>query len=440
MSFVVRRIVFVVLSFLAITLVTFGLLNVAAPILEAGAEPSPQADPAARERARRLVERYALDRPLFFNPRPSDASRRPDRQERSRVAATLPALLDADAFALAAGLEGLRGAAGVPAFPAPLGAPGRALREEERRHNETVRRDVALWWRRHENEFRERGDLWRATIGMVTETRYAAWLGDLVRLDFGDSIAIRPEVPVRELISERLPVTVLVMALATVVLFLVGVPLGLVGAARRGSALDRITQGTLFVLHATPEFWVATLFLVYLCSDAHWRVFPVGGLLSPDVVDGIAAGRLSAWSPKVLLDAAHHLVLPVLVLALPAWIVVVRHVRAAALEALGSRFVMAARARGIPERRILFSHVGRNVSPPTIALFTSVLPALVTGSILIEVLFSLEGMGLLSWEAATFRDFPVGMAILTLVAAVMLAAHVLTDVLHALVDPRVRLS
>src|SRR5262249_35594559 len=150
--------------------------------------------------------------------------------------------------------------------------------------------------------------------------------------------------------------------------------------------------------------------------------------------------RLGIFSPKVLLDAAHHLVLPVLTLVFPACVVVVRHIRAAALETLGSRFVTAARARGIPRRRILFSHVLRSCAPPAIALFGSVLPGLVTGSILIEFLFTVEGMGLLSWQAASLHDFPVGMAILTIVAAVMLVAHVATDLLHALVDPRVRLS
>jgi peptide/nickel transport system permease protein len=299
---------------------------------------------------------------------------------------------------------------------------------------------VALWWRRHQNEYRERSPLWRATIGRVTETRYAAWLGDLVRLDFGDSLSIRPEAPVADLLKERLPVTVLVMALATLVLFMIGIPLGLLSAARRGGAFDRVTQAVLFMLHATPEFWVATLCLIYLASDAHWHVFPVGGLVSPEISEAIAAGRLGRASPQVLLDAAHHLVLPVLVLVFPAWVVVARHIRAAALEALGSRFVTAARARGVPARRILFVHVMRNCAPPAITLFTSVLPALVTGSILIEVLFSLEGMGLLSWQAASLRDFPVGMAILSLVAVVMLVAHFLTDVLHALVDPRVRAS
>jgi peptide/nickel transport system permease protein len=194
----------------------------------------------------------------------------------------------------------------------------------------------------------------------------------------------------------------------------------------------------LFLLHATPEFWVATLALVWLCSDAHWHVFPVSGLLSPEVADAVRAGTLSAFAPRVLLDAAHHLVLPVLVLVFPAWVVVARHVRAAAIEALGSRFVTAARARGLPRRRILFVHVLRSCAPPIIALFTSVLPGLVTGSILIEFVFGLEGMGLLSLEAASRRDFPVGMAILTLVGLVMVLAHVLADVLHAVADPRTR--
>jgi peptide/nickel transport system permease protein len=245
---------------------------------------------------------------------------------------------------------------------------------------------------------------------------------------------------VTELLRERLPSTLLVMVLATFLLFVVGIPLGLLAAAERGRLFDRVVQGVLFVLHAMPEFWVATICLIYLCSDAHWHVFPVGGLLTPESEEALRTGEAWIVSPRVLLDAAHHLVLPVLVLVFPALVVVARHIRAAALEALGARFVMAARARGIPRRRILFAHVLRSCAAPAIALFTSVLPGLVTGSILIEYLFTLEGMGYLTWQAASLHDFPVGMAILTLVAVTMLLAHVLTDVLHALVDPRVRLS
>jgi ABC-type dipeptide/oligopeptide/nickel transport system permease component len=178
--------------------------------------------------------------------------------------------------------------------------------------------------------------------------------------------------------------------------------------------------------------------MVYLCSEAHWHVFPVGGILDPATADALRAGTVSVFSPRVILDAAHHLVLPVLVLVFPAWVVVARHVRAAAIEALGSRFVTAARARGIPRSRIVFVHVLKSCAPPVIALFTSVLPGLVTGSILVEVVFSLEGMGRLSWQAADERDFPVGMAVLTLVAVVMLFAHVLADILHAAADPRLR--
>jgi ABC-type dipeptide/oligopeptide/nickel transport system permease component len=443
-----RRIALFAVSFLGITIVTFSLLGLAGPAIEAADEAGSQADPGARSRAARLAERYALDQPLFFNPDPPDAATRRSAGERRRVDAALGValpdyvrrILAGDDAGLARGLDILRKEAGFPSFGTLAAVPDGPAGREVRRRNDSIRRDFALWWRRHENEWRERSALWRATIGRVTETRYAAWLGDLVRLDLGDSVAIRPHARVLELLRERLPPTILVMAIATVVLFGVGVPLGLACAWGRGTAFDRVAQGVLFVLHATPEFWVATICLVYLASDAHFHLFPVGGLLSPQVADDLGAGRVSRWSGRVLLDLAHHLVLPVAVLVFPAFVVVVRHVRAAAIEALGSRFVTALRARGIPERRIVFVHALRSCAPPAIVLFTSVLPGLVTGSILIEVLFSIEGMGHLSWQAATLHDFPVGMAILTLVAVVMLLAHVLTDVLHGLADRRVRAS
>jgi peptide/nickel transport system permease protein len=469
---VVRRLALAAAGFFGVTLVTFALLDLAQPVLRS----DPREDPAARQRAALLADRYALDRPLFYNDRPTDAggplpavdpaqveawlaaaraeasgrgggdaaalrarAAEPLRAAgRGLPAALVPRLLDENAIVLGAGLDLLQAAAGIPEFPKPEGASRRALSPGEERRNEALRRSVALWWRRHGDAWRDRGALWHAAVGRITQTRYAAWLGDLVRLDFGDSLAIQPETPVSRILKERLLLTALVMGLATIVLFAVGVPLGIACAANRGGMLDRIAQGVLFFLHATPESWIATLALVYLASDVHVRAFPVAGLLSPEVAEGLATGGLAVWSPRVLLDAAHHLVLPVLVLAIPAWVVVVRHVRANAIEVLGSRFVTAARARGIPRRRILFVHVLRNVAPPTVALFTSVLPALVTGSILVEVLFSLDGMGLLSWQAATTRDFPVGMAILVLVALVMLVAHAVCDLIHAFLDPRTR--
>lgn len=472
-----RRLAFAAASFVGITLVTFGLLHFASPAIRVD---DPRALLDAKERYAKLVERYALDRPLFWNPAPPDARElagkalapvdgarldawlsaareeakgrgtdqtRATLEESSRALAPsgralvpelLPRLLRANVLVLGRGLELLHDAAGVPAFPRPQGESRRMLTPDEVRLNESLRRSAGLWWRRHENEFRERSNFWRSTVGKVTETRYGAWLGDLVRLDLGDSLKIRPEAPVTELIAERLPLTAVLMVLATLVLFAVGVPLGLFAAATRGRAFDRISQGVLFVLHATPEFWVATMAQIWLATEGHWRIFPVGDLLSPAVAESVRSGAASAFSPKVLVDAAHHLVLPVLVLVFPAWVVVARHVRAAGIEALGSRFVTAARARGLTRRRILLVHVLRSCAAPVITLFTSVLPGLVTGSILVEVLFSLEGMGRLSCDAALERDFPVGMGILTLVAIVMVLAHVLTDVLHALVDPRVR--
>jgi ABC-type dipeptide/oligopeptide/nickel transport system permease component len=472
---VVRRLV---LAFVGVTLVTFAILDLARPAIETG---DPKADAQARARAARLGERYALDRPLFFNADPKDArafgpapllhveeasveswiaaarkevsgrggpetraelARAGDaitKSGRAAVAALLPRLLRENALVLGLGLECLK-RIGLPAFPAVQGDARVMLRPDQERANDAIRRSVALWWRRHENEFRERSALWHAVFGRLTETRYAAWLGDLVRLDFGDSLAVRPEEPVGRVLRERLPVTLLVMGLATVLLFLVGVPLGVLCAARKGGAFDRTCQGVLFLLHATPEAWIATLALVYLASEAHVHWFPVGGLLSPEVSEALAAGAAAWWSPQVLADAAWHLALPVLVLVFPAWVVVVRHLRANAILVLGSRFVTALRARGVPRRRILFAHVLKSCAPVAVTLFTSVLPGLVTGSILVEMLFGLEGMGLLSWQAATQRDFPVAMAVLTIVAVVMIAAHVLTDLLHALVDPRVRAS
>ncbi len=263
----------------------------------------------------------------------------------------------------------------------------------------------------------------------VTATRFGDWLQRVLRLDFGESLTIAPGTPITALLRERLPVTLLVVGLAILALFLIGTPLGILCASRRGGVIDTTVQGSVVVLAAAPEPWVGTLFVTFLCSAAWWRLFPLTGLLAPSVRADLSQGTTSWLAPRVWLDAAHHLVLPVALLVQPALAVVVRSVRSAAIGVLGAPFVTSLRARGLSERRILRHHVLRAVVPSVVALVVATLPALITGSLIVETLFGIEGMGDLAWRAASQRDLPVAMAVLVLAALVTIASRIVGDVI-----------
>ena len=175
----------------------------------------------------------------------------------------------------------------------------------------------------------------------------------------------------------------------------------------RGRAFDRISQGVLFVLHATPEFWVATMALIYLASEAHWHVFPVGGLLIPPW----PSRSRSRPASGLLADGPARRRAPPRAPGARARLPGVGRRRAARARRRASR--RSGRDSSPPPARAAsrgaascFVHVLRSCAPPVITLFTSVLPGLVTGSILVEVLFSLDGMGRLSWQAATGARLP----------------------------------
>lgn len=256
--------------------------------------------------------------------------------------------------------------------------------------------------------------------------RFGRWIADVARFDFGDSM-VEPR-SVRAKIGEALPVTLLLQSCTIVVVFGIGVPLGLFLARRRDRAVDRGARTLLYAFHAVPDFWIATLLLVFLATGTGAALFPLERLASPD------AERLGPIAR--LLDVAWHLVLPVVSLSIAGLAVVARHVRNAAIEALESDWVRAARAQGRRERAIVLGPVLRHVMVPVVTLLGGLLPALVGGSIVVERIFNLRGMGRLVWEATFARDYPVLQAVVLMVAILTLVGYALSDLLAALFDPR----
>jgi len=258
--------------------------------------------------------------------------------------------------------------------------------------------------------------------------RYGAWLGSLARGDLGWSHSRAR--PVARLLAEALPATLLLTGTALLVQALVGVVAGVLGAATRGRWIDRgLTAGGL-LLCSMPVFWiglVSILVFAYLLPLA-----PSSGMRTPGLTDASALGRAA--------DVLRHLALPAAVLGLTSAAALSRFVRASMVEALGQGFVRAARARGIAERRVLLRHALRNGLGAVLGLTALSLPVLVSGSLVVEVVFSWPGMGRLSYEAIQAKDVAVVLATTLLSATLVAGGSLGADVALAALDPRVRLA
>jgi peptide/nickel transport system permease protein len=253
-------------------------------------------------------------------------------------------------------------------------------------------------------------------------------MGRVLTLDFGRSL--QDGRPVIERIGEALPRTALLSTLALILSFLVAVPLGAVAAARRDSLADRAISLSLFLLHSLPGFWVGLMLLLYLAGGRGVSWFPLQGLCSPDVESLGFLQRIA--------DLAWHLVLPVTVLALGALALMSRHVRSGMVEALRQDFIRTARAKGLAERSVIFRHALRNSLLPLVTLLGLMLPQVLGGSVLVEQIFGIPGMGQLAFEAILHRDYPMVMGVTTLVAILTMVCMLATDLAYGWVDPRVR--
>uniref|UniRef100_Q021F8 Binding-protein-dependent transport systems inner membrane component n=1 Tax=Solibacter usitatus (strain Ellin6076) TaxID=234267 RepID=Q021F8_SOLUE len=255
--------------------------------------------------------------------------------------------------------------------------------------------------------------------------RYAAWLGSVARGEFGYSLAY--SAPVGPLIWQRIPGTLTLTMTATLAAWLLAVPLGIWNASRRGSWSDSLTKAILSVLMAIPDILLAVVFLV-LAVESGW--LPAGGMHSPGAEGWSAAQRFG--------DTLRHLVVPVAVLVLGMLPVLTRHVRAAMVEALDAPFALAARAHGIPRRRILFRHVLPAALNPLVTLFGFSLGTLLSASLLIEVIVGWPGLGPLFLEAILARDFALVLGVVMVSATLLISGNLAADLLLYRADPRIR--
>lgn len=256
--------------------------------------------------------------------------------------------------------------------------------------------------------------------------RYLGWLSAMLRGDWG--ISISQQRPVTVAIAEALPATLLLAAAALVVEFGVGFLLGVAAARRQGRTADHAIRVVFLFLSSQPVFWLGLMTI--LLFSYLWPVLPAGHMRSVEAGDMGPAART--------VDLLRHLVLPALVLGLSQAGNTARYVRGSLLEVLGRDYIRTARAKGLSEARVVWVHGMRNAAVPVIQILALSLAALLSGSLITEVVFSWPGLGRLIQAAVLTRDVPLILGVTAFTAVLVLVGNLLADVLHALADPRVR--
>ncbi|MCS7280792.1 MAG: ABC transporter permease [Desulfobacterota bacterium] len=257
--------------------------------------------------------------------------------------------------------------------------------------------------------------------------QYWLWLKRIVKLDFG--ISFSPDRrPVIEKIKERLPITVLINVTSMVIIFLVGIPIGVYCARYKDSFLDRSLTAFVFAGYAAPTFWIALLLMI---------VFGVYLELLP--ISGIRSLNFEELTPlEKVLDVAKHLLLPVFVSALGGIAGISRFMKNSLLEVLSQDYIRTAYAKGLPEKLVLRKHALRNALLPVITILGLSIPGLIGGSVIFESIFSIPGMGQLFYMSVMARDYPTIMGILVIGAFLTLVGNLLADIAYAIFDPRIR--
>ena len=271
---------------------------------------------------------------------------------------------------------------------------------------------------------------WRAQYGLdrPLHVQYAIWLKNLFTLDFGESF--KDNQPVWNKIRERLPVTIKLNLLSILLVYVIAIPLGIYSATRPYSLGDQATTLAAFVLFAVPLVWAATMSIVFLCGGDFLYLFPPGGLNSLDY-----SPEWPVW--ERIVDQTWHLFLPVVLLSYGDFAGLSRYMRSSMLEVLRQDFVQVARAKGLAERVVLLKHSLRNSLIPLVTILASILPGLIGGSIIVETVFSIPGLGQLGYESVLARDYPTAMALLIVSALLTQVGILVSDLLLSVVDPRI---
>lgn len=257
--------------------------------------------------------------------------------------------------------------------------------------------------------------------------QYHRWITHFLRGDFGMSYIDNR--PVSAKIWDAVRWTLLINVVSLTISYLLSIVLGVWSAVRKGTLSDQISTALLFVLYSLPSFWVATILIVFFTSPEYgMNFFPPG-----QVTD------LPSDAPfmKRFFDIAYHLFLPILCITYGSLAFISRQMRGGMLSVLKQDYIRTARAKGLSEDQVVWKHAFRNSLFPIITLFAAIFPATIAGSVVIEVIYSIPGMGMLTLNSITARDWPVVFTVLLFAAVLTMIGNLVADLLYALVDPRV---
>lgn len=481
-TYILRRLLLMIPTFFGISLLIFLVLNLApgrpGTQTESADVASNARGEATQESYRIFREQFNLDKPILFNTRFALTTAEVQRDLEvtaqlvpapiaERIAAlqrledlgtyTVPHLIHVLRAAEEAKNERLRDTA---AYFLRLAAPRRLIdpfnpapSPEVRAYNDEVtaerselstlryafeaseaeKRAVIEGWLRWFERVRARfdyGPLDKVRI-LFLDTRFATYWGNLLRLDFGVSLATRE--PVMSTLVSKLKYSLSLSVVSLLLAYAISIPLGIFSAVRRDTKADRTLTVGLFMLYSLPSFFVATLLLFFFSEGSDYRalrIFPTGGFQSAGFDDMTTWGKLA--------DVAWHLVLPLGCLTYGSLAALSRYMRTGLLEVIQSDYIRTARAKGLPESVVIGKHALRNGLLPIITLLAGLLPAVLGGSVIIEYIFGIPGIGQWTIDSIYQRDYNVIMGVQLLSTVLVLLGLLLTDIGYALVDPRIR--
>ncbi len=251
--------------------------------------------------------------------------------------------------------------------------------------------------------------------------QFVSWLNALLHLDFGISFASGKMV--KDEILSRLPITLLINIISMIFVFIISIYLGITAAFKSGTKYDKMTKNISLVSYAMPSFYLALILVILFAVKLD--IFPISGLHSVSKLEGFAYVRDEAW----------HLVLPIFVMVFGGVGSLSMYIRSLSLDILKSDYIFFAKSRGVGKKELFWRYLLPNLSPPVVTILGLSLPGLIGGSVILESIFSINGMGLLFYQSALSRDYPVIMGILIISAFLTLLGNILADLLLLKLNP-----
>ncbi|NUM50463.1 MAG: ABC transporter permease [Flavobacteriales bacterium] len=262
-----------------------------------------------------------------------------------------------------------------------------------------------------------------------TDNQYHHWISNFIQGDFG--ISYQDKRPVSSVLWDALKWTFILSSLSIIIAYFVAIPLGVLSAVKKGTKTEKSITTTLFVMYSLPNFWIATMLIIFFCGGDFFDWFPAFGL-----------GTLPETAPFIerFFETAYHYILPLICVTYASFAFISRQMRGGMLNVIGQDYIRTARAKGVDEKNVVWKHAFRNSLLPIITLFASVFPAAISGSFIIEVIFSIPGMGKLTLEAIFARNYPIVFTVLMFTSILTLIGTLVSDIMYAAVDPRISFS